>query len=100
MSQISLYVYMLLGEVPETVMSGGTSDNSQFCEHGFYDWVMFRDNPIQYPDENPVLGRYLGPEIGVGPAITAKIMKANGKFVHRSTYCGLKEDFNSNQAHI
>ena len=43
---------------------------------------MFRDDPIQYPDENPVLGRYLGPEIDFGPAIMAKIVKSNGKVVH------------------
>ena len=72
---------MLQGEVPETVILGGTSDISQLCEHGFYDWVMFRDEPIQYPDENPVLGRYLGTAIDVGPEMTDNIMKANGEFV-------------------
>ena len=41
---------MLQGELPETVMLSGTSDISQFCEHGLFDWVMFRDDPIQYPD--------------------------------------------------
>ena len=66
-------------------MLGGPSDISQFFEHWFYDWVMFRYNPIKYPDENPVLGRYLGPAIDVGPEIMAKIMKANREFVHRST---------------
>ena len=33
-----------------------------------------------------VLGRYLGPSIDVGPAMSAKILKANGAVVHRSTY--------------
>ena len=54
---------MLQGEVPETVMSGGTSDISECFEHRFYDWVMFMYEPIQYPDENLVLVRYLGPAI-------------------------------------
>ena len=76
---------MLQGGVPETLMSGGTSNTSQFYEHGFYDCFMFRDEPIQYPDENPVLRRYLESAIDVGPKITAKIMKANGEVVHRST---------------
>ena len=66
-SHTALDVYMLQVEVPGTLMSGGTSDISQLCEHGFYDWVMFRDEPIQYSDENPVLGRYLRPEINVAP---------------------------------
>ena len=63
-------------------MLGVTSDISQFCEHGFYDWVMFREDPIEYPDENPVLGRYLGTAIDVGPEMTANLMKGNGEVMH------------------
>ena len=44
---------------------------------------MFRGDPIQYPDENPVLGIYLEPSIDVGTAMTAKKMKKDGEFVHR-----------------
>ena len=51
-SHTALYVYMLQWGVPDSVMLGGTSDIRQFFEHLFYDWVMFRDEPIQYPDEN------------------------------------------------
>ena len=40
---------------------------------------MFRDKPIQYPDENPVLGRYLGPAIDVRREMTNKTMKAKGE---------------------
>ena len=71
-------------------MLGVTSDISQFCEHGFYDWVMFRDDPIEYPDENPVLGRYLGPAIDVGPEMTANLMKGNGEVMHLLKCRGLK----------
>jgi hypothetical protein len=53
-------IFILQGGVPETVMSGETSDISQFCEFAFYDWIMFRDQPVAFPDDNPVLGRYLG----------------------------------------
>ena len=51
-----------------------------YAKHGFYDWVMFRDEPIKHPDNNPVLGRYLGPVIDIGPAMTTNIMKGNVKF--------------------
>jgi hypothetical protein len=34
-----------------------------------------------------VLGRDLGPGIDIGPAMTRKVMKANGKVVYRSTVC-------------
>ena len=32
-----------------------------------------------------VLGRDLGPAIDIGPAMTRKVVKANGKVVYRST---------------
>ena len=81
-------------------MLGGTSNISKFYEHGFYDWVMFREKPIQFPDENPVLGRYLGPSIYAGLEMTDKIMRLNGEVLHRSTYRGLKDDEKYNLDHI
>jgi hypothetical protein len=80
------------GEVPETVMSGETSDISTFCQHEWYEWVKFRDTTIDFPEDKVVLGRYLGPSIDVGPAMTAKILKANGEVVHRSTYRSLTDE--------
>eukprot|EP00934_Nitzschia_sp_Nitz4_P001810 Nitzschia sp. Nitz4//scaffold191_size41780//52//5493//NITZ4_007461-RA/size41780-processed-gene-0.69-mRNA-1//1//CDS//3329540163//1810//frame0 len=82
-------VYGNQGETPETLMFGETADISQLCEIGFYDWVMFRDTIVKFPDTKLVLGRYLGPSMGIGPAMTAKILKANGEVVHRSTYRAL-----------
>ena len=61
---------------------------------------MFRDEPIKYPDNNPVLGRFLGPEIDVGPEMTANIMKGNGEVVHLSSYHELKEYCWINQAYV
>ena len=46
-----------------------------------------------------MVGRYLGPAIDDGPAMTSNIMKSNGEVVHQSTYGGLKEDKKSNQSH-
>eukprot|EP00804_Cyclotella_cryptica_P017277 CCRYP_016828-RA/>CCRYP_016828-RA protein AED:0.02 eAED:0.02 QI:0/0/0/1/0/0.5/2/0/461 len=82
-------IYMPHGEVPETIMSGETSDLSQFCEFEWYEWVKFRDSAVRSPEDSLVLGRYLGPSIDVGPALTGKILKQNGEVVHRSTYRGL-----------
>ena len=67
-------IYQLQGETPETVLSGETADISQFCDLSFYEWVMFQDEPVAFPDENPVLGQFLGVAINVGPAMTAKIL--------------------------
>jgi len=78
-------IYKLDGRVPETVVSGETADISPFCEFGWWDWVMFRDNTVSFPQDKKVLGKYLGPSIDVGPAMTARIMKENGEVVDRST---------------
>jgi hypothetical protein len=93
-------MYILQGGVPETVMSGETSDISQFCKFAFYDWIMFRDQPVAFSDDNPVLGRYLGPAINVCPALTAKILKANGEVVYRSMYRALTDAERTNAAHV
>ena len=91
-SNKALDIYMLKGKVPETVMFGGIYDISQFCRAWFYDWVVFRDKPIKYSDENSLLGMYLGPAIYVGQEMMDKIMKAIVEVFHRSTYRGIKED--------
>ena len=71
---------MTNGEVPETIMTGSTTNISHICEFGWYDWVMFRDNVPSFPDNS-----YLGPATDVGSALTAKILKSNGQTVCRST---------------
>jgi hypothetical protein len=80
-------IYATGGEVPETIMKGGTAYISQICEFAWYDWVMFRDtvNTIAFPDKRLTLGRYLGPAIDIGLALTAKILKQNGQYVCRLT---------------
>ena len=76
-------IYMIQGETPETVMSGETSDISQLCELGFYEWIMFQEEPnhAQFPENNPILERFLRPAINFGSAMTAKILKSNGEVI-------------------
>jgi hypothetical protein len=93
-------IFSLQGEVPEMVMSSKTLDISQFCKFTFYDWVMFQDEPVAFPDDNLVLGRYLGPAINVGPALTAKILKANGQVVYHLTYRQLTVAELENAVHV
>jgi hypothetical protein len=52
---------------------------------------MFRDTSVSFPGDKLVHGRYLGPSIDVGPTMMAKILKANGVVVHRSTYRSLTD---------
>ena len=82
----------LNGETPETMLSGETADISEFAEFGWYDWIKFRDTKVPYPQDKLVLGRYLGPSADIGPAMTAKILKQNGQYVHRTTLRGLTEE--------
>ena len=53
---------------------------------------MFQDETALFPDDVLKLGRYLGPSIDVGPAMTAKILTENGQVLHRSTYQFLTPD--------
>ena len=85
------------GEVPETLMSGQTPDISPFAELGWYEWCKFYDQAASFPPSRMTLGRYLGPAIDVGTAMTAKILKANGQVVHRGTYRPLNEDELANE---
>ena len=82
----------LEGEVPETLMSGETADISEFAKHRWYDWIKFHDTTVAYPESKLVLGRYLVPSTEIGPAMTAKIIKANGQYTHRSTLRALTQD--------
>ena len=54
---------ILSGEVLETMVCGQTSDISG---------ISFRTRRHLFPDDKVVLGRYLGPSIVLGHAMTAK----------------------------
>ena len=45
----------------------------------FWDWVKLRDHGVTFPNDALVQGKFQGPSIGVGPAMTSHIMKASGK---------------------
>ena len=79
-------IFELEGEVLKTAMNGKTTNITQLCEFGWYDWVYFCDNAVTYPDDKWVLGQWLGPSIGVGPTLCAKLLKGNGQRVYRSPY--------------
>jgi hypothetical protein len=53
-SHIANDIYATGGEVPETIMKGGTADISQICKFAWYDWVMFHDtvNTIAFPTKD------------------------------------------------
>ncbi len=67
-------------------MSGETADISQFCKLAWYNWIMYCQGTIDFPDEPIHQGKYLGPAIDVGLAMTAKILQHNQEVVYQSIY--------------
>jgi hypothetical protein len=55
--------------VPQTILKGETADISAIALFCWYEWVMFWDTFIKFPEDNMVLGRDLGPAIDIGPAM-------------------------------
>ena len=73
-SHTDLDIYGLEGQVPETVMSGQTGNIISLCEFEWFKWVMFFQPKETYPDDKMFIGRWLGPAIHVGTAMTYKIL--------------------------
>ena len=80
------------GQVPETIMSGQTADISPFAALGWYQWIKHYDTVQGYPKNKEILGRWLGPAVDIGPAMTSKILKSNGQVIYTSTYHALTDD--------
>ena len=85
-------IYSLMGEVPDTLVNGETPDISEFSQFKWYEWVKYRDQQVAFPEDNFVLGRYLGPSTDIGPAMTCKLLNIKGNYIHRSTVRALTPD--------
>jgi hypothetical protein len=72
-------IYETHGETPETIMTGNTANIGHICKFG-------------WPDNKMTLGRYLGPALDVGSALTAKILQSNGTFACQSTFRHLTDE--------
>lgn len=55
------------------------------------------DSSARFPNDRELLGSYLGPASNIGPTMTAKIFKSNGKIRKVSTYRGLIEEEKDSQ---
>jgi hypothetical protein len=78
---------------------GDTADISALALFGWFEWVMFSDTSATYPDDKMILGRDLGPAVDVGPAMTRKVIKANGQVVYRSTVGSLMPNELTDEKH-
>jgi hypothetical protein len=91
-------IYMTAEQVPETIMTGNTTNISHIAEFGWCNWVMFHNNEPSYLDDKLIPGCYLGPAIDTGSALMVKILKTNGVFVCRSTLWHLTDEELSSSA--
>ena len=57
-------------QTPEAKMNGISADISDICEFEFYEWVMFNDSQATFPETKFHVGRWLGPAVDVGYALT------------------------------
>ena len=93
-------IFGLSGQVPETLVSGETADILPYAEYHWYEWVIFRDTSVSFPEYYMVLGRDLGPSINSGPAMARKILKVNGQVVVWSMVQSLTSDETMNPVQI
>ena len=54
--------------------------------------MKYYESATRFPEDKMSLGRYLGPSLDIGPAMTAKILKRNGNTTHVSTYRALTDE--------
>jgi hypothetical protein len=67
-------------------------DISTIKEYAWYEWVKFRDTAAKLPVSKIQLGRDLGAAIDIGPAMTRKILKHNGRVMYISPVRPLTQD--------
>jgi len=58
-SHITIAIYELQGQVPETILSGQTSDISPFVECQWYEFVKWFDSGAKFPEPKECYGRCL-----------------------------------------
>jgi hypothetical protein len=82
-SSTALEIFSLEGQVPDTIVEGQTSDISPLAEYACYEWVKLRDTGQSFPDSKEWIGIDLGPAIGIGPAMSRKVLKINDEVMFR-----------------
>ena len=85
-SHKTLGLYKLGGETPEMHLKRETVGISEFAKFAWYNCILYLDGEISFPEDEMVLGKYLGLSEGVGPTMTAKILRPTGKVVYWPTF--------------
>jgi hypothetical protein len=91
-SHTSLDIYGLEGQVPESKIKVEIVDIYTIAEYAWYEWFKFRDTAAKFPVSKIQLVRDLGAAIDIGPTMTRKILKQNGRVMYRSSVRRLTQD--------
>jgi hypothetical protein len=91
-SNTALEIFGLEGQVPDSRMKCETTDISTIVEYGWYEWVKFQDTAASFTVSKIQLGRDLVAAIDIGPAMSRKILKANGQVLYRTSIRSLTPD--------
>jgi hypothetical protein len=91
-SHTSPDIFGLEVQVPRSKIKGETVDISTIAEYACYEWLKFRDTAAKFPVSKIQLGRDLGAAIDIGPAMTLKILKNNGRVMYRTSVRPLAPD--------
>ena len=70
---------------PEQVATGITPDVSAYLDFTFYDPVYYYDEAESFPSTKERLGRWLGPTVNCGDAMTFYILTENNTVIAQST---------------
>jgi len=90
-------LFALEGRTPYEAIYGHTPDISSLCEFDFYEPVWYFD-PHTFPEDNRLLGRWLGEAHQIGQAMCYWILTNTGKVIARSTVQAISEaDINTEQ---
>ena len=74
-------LFQLQGLNPHMVTLEEMADISNLCQFGWYEWVYFRQQTAQFPQQEEVLGRCLGPTKDEGNKMAQWILQINGQIV-------------------
>ena len=85
-------LYQLQGQNPYMATLNEMGDISNLCQFGWYEWVYFRQQKAQFPQQKSELGRCLGPTKNEGNEMCQWVLQQNGQVVPRRTLRRLKPE--------
>ena len=95
----NMNMFQLHASNAHTYTMGEEGEISNICQFQFYEWCYYYDSANGFPQHCLVLGRVLGPSVGVGNKMAHRILKGNGRFVSRRSSRQLRtnEIYNNNK---